>query len=71
MKTVIKLLFFSFRLIFATTQPSAQESVRTNIDSSSTKSSAPISAGTEKPATARYTAAAGTETTPEYISPMR
>ena len=38
---VIKLLFFSFRLIFATTQPSAQDSVSTKTDSSASSSTPP------------------------------
>ena len=36
-----------------------------------TNSTAPRKPFTENPAVARYTIAAGIETTPEYISPMR
>ena len=36
MRTVIKLLFFSFRLTFATTHPSMQDKVRTNTEISRT-----------------------------------
>ena len=42
MSTVIKLLCFSFRLIFATTQPSTQERMRTRTEISSTKSREPM-----------------------------
>ena len=40
MSAVIKLLCFSFRLIFATTQPSTQESTRTSTEISSTQQQA-------------------------------
>ena len=41
---MIKLLFLSFRLIFATTQPSAHESVSTNREMSATSSTPPAMA---------------------------
>ena len=40
--TVTKLLFFSFRLIFATAQPSAQERNSTISETSATSSSEPM-----------------------------
>ena len=40
--TVIRLLFLSFRLIFATAQPSTQESVMTMNDMTSISHSEPI-----------------------------
>jgi len=40
----MKLLFFSFWLILATSQPSAQDSANTNTDSRNTSSTPPITA---------------------------
>ena len=40
----MKLLFFSFRLIFATTQPSAQDSVSTSSEIISVRISPPATA---------------------------
>ena len=71
MNTVIKLRFLSFKLIFATTQPSAHDSTITNSEIMNTYTIPPISAETVNGTTHRYTITAGRLTTAEYISPIR
>ena len=68
---MIKLLFLSFRLIFATTQPSAHESASTNREMSATSSTPPAMAAALAEIMIQYTMTAGRMTTPEYIRPMR
>ena len=51
--TVMKLLFFSFRLILATPQPRAAESVSTKTDIRNTESNAPTTAETVRGAKMR------------------
>ena len=57
--TVIRLRFFSFRLIFATTQPSAQDSVSTNSEISTISSRLPSTAPVPADTFIQYTMAAG------------
>ena len=71
MSTVMKLLFFSFRLILATSQPSAQESVSTKTDIRSSCTTQPKTTCTDRPTVIQYTMMAGSSTMPEYIRPMR
>ena len=71
MITVMKLLFLSFRLIFATTHPKRQERIST-IAVTIRKSMIPqITLSTVAPATNQYTNSVGSITTPEYIAPSR
>ena len=67
----MKLLFFSLRLIFATTQPSRQDSSSTKIDTKSRSSTQPATAAAVSLAVKKYTTTAGSSTTPENISPIR
>ena len=69
--TVIKLLFFSFSLIFATTQPSTQESISTTADTIISDTIVPRTEYTVAPATIMYTIETGSMTIPEYMSPSR
>ena len=66
-----KLLFFSFRLMRATTQPSRHESTITITDTSSTVSTPPTIVPAVTGATIQYTITAGTVATALYISPSR
>ena len=69
--TVIKLLFFSFSLIFATTQPSTHESISTTADTIISDTIVPRTEYTVAPATIMYTIETGSMTIPEYMSPSR
>ena len=69
--TVIRLRCFSFKLIFATTQPNAQDSVSTNSEISTISSSVPTTTPVPADTLIQYTMAAGRKATPEYISPIR
>ena len=71
MITVIKLLFFSFRLILATTHPKVQDRVRTKIEIRSISSRQPKIAPADADTAIQYTMTAGRITTMEYIAPMR
>lgn len=68
---MIKLLFFSFWLILATTHPSAQDRVSTKTDSSTSSSRPPSTVLADISTTTQYTMSAGRYTTAEYIRPMR
>ena len=68
---MIKLLFFSFRLILATTQPSAQDSVSTKMLISKSSRIEPAITPRLAETVIQYTITAGRMTTPEYISPSR
>ena len=69
--TVMKLLFFSLRLMAATIQPSAQESVRTKIVTRSINKMEPRIERNVTGATIQYTRIAGSITRQEYIAPIR
>ena len=70
-RTVIKLLFFSRRLILATTQPNAQDSSSTMTVTVSSSTSPPIRRAAVQPTVSQYTANAGSSTTADYIAPIR
>ena len=67
----MKLLFFSFRLMRATTQPSRHESTITITDTISTISTPPTIVPAVTGAVSQYTITAGTMTTAAYIKPSR
>ena len=67
----MKLLFFSFRLMRATTQPSRHESTITITDTISTISTPPTIVPAVTGAVSQYTITPGTMTTAAYISPSR
>ena len=67
----MKLLFFSFRLMRATTQPSRHESTITITDTSSTISTPPTIAPAVTGAVSQYTITPGTMTTAAYIKPQQ
>ena len=69
--TEMMLLFFSFKLIFATTRPSAHDSTSTNTEISSTDRIPPTTIAAEIGTTTQYTITAGTMMIAEYISPIR
>ena len=69
--TVAKLLFFSFRLIFATTQPSEHDKMSTISEMHTSSTSEPAIAPNEADTLHQYTMIAGRMTTPEYIRPIR
>ena len=69
--TVIRLLFFIFRLIFATAHPSTQERISTSIEIKNKNTSPPKTDFTENETFHQYTTIAGRITEAEYISPIR
>ena len=68
---MIKFRFFSFRLIFAITQPSRQESSSTITETSTVSRSEPRTDSTVGAPMTKYTSTAGSITVAEYISPVR
>ena len=68
---MIKLLFFSFRLIFATTQPSTQDSASANSEMTISSTTPPRMIPAVRGTVHQYTMMTGKITMPEYISPSR